>query len=60
MLIHCYDLTAGVKKGASRLLQREERRGLQQPSGLLLCLGKEEDFSSWDVAECEQEKGVQT
>lgn len=57
MLIHYYDLTAGVKKGASRLPQRGEGRGcvwggLQRPSGLVLCLGKEEDSCTWDVAEC--------
>lgn len=57
MLIHYYDLTAGVKKGASRLLQREERRGLQRPTALVLCLGKEEDFCTWDVADCAQRKG---
>lgn len=27
MLIHYYDLTAGVKKGASRLPQRDSGRG---------------------------------
>lgn len=57
MLIHCYDLTARIKKGPSRLLQREKKSELLQSSVLVLCLGKEEDFSSWDVAECAQEEG---
>lgn len=56
MLIHYYDLTAGVKKGAGRLPQREERRGLRRLTGLVLCLGKEEDSSTLNVKE---KKGVQ-
>lgn len=55
MLIHYYDLTAGVKKGASRLLQSEERRG-GGCSGLVLwsglVFGKKEDFCTCDVANC--------
>lgn len=58
MLIHYYDLTAGVKKGASRLPQRDEGRGAAaaEASWSGLCLGKDEDSCTRDVAECAREK----
>jgi len=59
MLIHYYDLTAGVKKGASRLPQRGEGRRLQRPSGLVFCLVKEDDFRTWDVAVYAWKRGAE-